>query len=317
MTPFVLFSKNAFTKICTKTCEHEIEYQKNQTCLLCSKCQFCQIKGSENCTGCPKCRKKCQFTVSSQVFIENSSTSFFFFESNDFILERVPEVTSQSKNIQIKMISQSKFQILQTSVVHKQQTVEIFINKSMITSTSCRFDENQIILKFLFLQQDSHLLGLSIEEIFTITLSSKLVLVFSQIRSKLEYYIIDVMNINKMINFLFILNHTNPSFLKKYNDFLRSKNYKRFPEVLQVFLELEKNSNYSLFKTMNLVSSFSLKENLIMEHDVLSLSIFLYFLFCVLISINFFCCFPYFKTVFLILPLFETKSRPTPKVKRN
>ena len=195
------------------------------------------------------------------------------------------------------MISQSKFQILQTSVVHQQHTIEIFINKSMITSTSCRFDQNQIKLKFVFLQQDSHLLGLSIEEIFTITLSSKLILVFSQIKSQLGYYLIDIMNTNKMVNFLFILDDSTPSFLRDYNDFLRSNNYKRFPEVLQVFLGLESNSNYTLFRKLNLVASLSLKENLIAEHDILSLSILLYFVFCVLLSINFFCCFPYFRRV--------------------
>ena len=297
LSPFVLVSKNAFTKICTKTCKPQIEYQKNQSCLLCSECQFCQIKGIDHCTQCPKCRKKCEFTVSSQVYSVNSSTSFYLFENRDFIIERVPEVSSISKNIQIQRISRSKFHILQTSAVQKQQAVEITISKSTITSTSCRFDEPQINLKFIFLQQDSHLLGLSIREIFTITLSSKLILMFSQIKSQLGYYLIDIMNTNKMVNFLFILNDSTPSFLRDYNDFLRSNNYKRFPEVLQVFLELESNSNYTLFRKMNLVASLSLKENLIAEHDILSLSILLYFVFCVLISMNFFCCFPYFRRV--------------------
>ena len=293
----MLVSKNAFTKVCTKACKPQIEYQKNESCLLCSECQFCQIKGIDHCTQCPKCRKKCEFILSSQVYGVNSSTSFFLFESRDFIIERVPEVGTISKNIQIQRISSSKLQILQTSAVHKQQTVEITISKPITTSIACRFDESQINLKFIFLQQDSHLLGLSIEQIFTITLSSKLILVFSQIKSQLGYYIIDIMNTNKMVNFLFILDDSTPSFLRDYNDFLRSNNYKRFPEVLQVFLELESNSNYILFRKMNLVASLSLKENLIAEHDILSLSILLYFVFCVLISINFFCCFPYFKTV--------------------
>ena len=172
----------------------------------------------------------------------------------------------------------------------------IFFDSSSVTSESCVYErEKPLILTFT--KKTQTIIGLSPESIAPVISSLQLSLLFAQLKSNSSYYLIEIINLNKIATYLFILDHNSKNILKDFNDFSRSNNYSGLNYVQKMYFSLEDEVHYKRFRLIEITSSFAMKENLIQAQDVIGLNEILLFGLILIVSLNYFLCYPFFRKV--------------------
>ena len=305
--PFSLSKKNMTTRICTVDCKGPNIFQIGSNCKSCTECVFCQKDGNPICPRCIQCLPKCEYSISSQLLIRNSNTAYYVIKTNNFEISNIENLLQPSESISLKKVDARKF-LLYKKIERHSSKVEIRIDSTHITSTSCIHKEVET-LEFEFLKKKETVMGLSIDSVRIIFFSSNIIFSFSQIKLNSAYYLIEYIKKNTLINFLFILNNDSENFLKNYNDFLRSANYREPNKFVKNYFGLDKKSRNTEFFLLTLSSSFKMKENLIQEQELISINEVFFVCLLVLLSVNYFCCFEYFDKVIKSLDLLKANSK--------
>ena len=289
------YSKNTTTKLCRITCNKSTEFIQNNKCVKCGSCDFCQVRGRPKCVNCPQCRSKCSFTLSEEVHIPQTSVSYFYIDTPGFTLHNPDTLVKVQEKVQITKQSQTRYKISYNGVSTKE-TVTIFFDQVSVSSESCTFHfEEPLVLTFT--RKAQRVIGLSPEHLVSVASSLKLSAIFAQLKSNSCFYLIELLNLNKVANYLFILDHESHNVLKDLNDFSRSGNYSGYNLVQTSFFNLNSKVVQSKFKLIDTACSFTLKENLIQTQDVLGINELLLIGLILMSTLNFYLVYPFFKTV--------------------
>lgn len=286
------------------------DFIQNNQCVKCSKCDFCQIGGKPKCVNCPQCKSKCKFTVSEELHIPQTSISYFYIDTPDFILENPKTLMKIPAKVEISKQTQTRYKIFYNEVAN-DETVSFFFDPSSVSSVSCVYNfEEPLVLTFT--RKTQNIIGLNPENLVSAISSVKLSALLAQLKANSGYYLIELINLNKVANYLFILDHESKNILKDLNDFSRSNKYSGYNFVQKYFFNLDRKDVYNEFKLIDTTCSFSMKKNLIQAQDVVGINNFILFGLFFLSTLNFYLTYPFFKTVIKYYKFIETfpkKSR--------
>ena len=199
------YSKNTKTKLCRIICNMSKDFIQNNQCVKCSKCDFCQIGGKPKCVNCPQCKSKCKFTVSEELHIPQTSISYFYIDTPDFILENPKTLMKIPAKVEISKQTQTRYKIFYNEVAN-DETVSFFFDPSSVSSVSCVYNfEEPLVLTFT--RKTQNIIGLNPENLVSAISSVKLSALLAQLKANSGYYLIELINLNKVANYLFILDH--------------------------------------------------------------------------------------------------------------
>ena len=288
------FSKNVTTKICKIVCDPE-EYVKNNKCEKCDNCDFCQIRGKPVCTNCDKCRSICEFKISEEFRISSVTSSYFYVETPGFILHDTDTISKASEKLSVNKISSSKYKITHNGLIREEEFI-IFFEPFSVSSKSCFFRiENP--LKLVFTKTSQNVVGLTPENLVSAVTAFQFSMLIAQFKSNYFYYLIEIVNLNKAANYFFIFDHMTKNILKDYNNFSRSNNYVDSNFVQKYFYNLTEFEVIKKFKLVSITCSFAMRENLVQEQDVIGINEIILFIFMLLLTLNYYCVFTFFKCV--------------------
>ena len=271
------------------------EFVQNNQCVKCTKCDFCQVREKPKCVNCPQCKSKCKFMMSEEFHLPQTSVSYFYIDTHNFILHNPNTLVKVQEKVQITKQTQKRYKVSYNNVPTKE-TVSFFFEPSSVSSGSCVYNfEDPLIL--IFTRKTQNIIGLNPENLVSAVSSVKLSALLAQLKANSGYYLIEFLNVNKVANYLFILDNETKNILKDLNDFSRSNNYFDFNFVQKNFFNLESKVVYNKFKLIETACSFSMKENLIQAQDVVGLNELILFGLILVSTLNYYLIYPFFKTV--------------------
>lgn len=289
------YSKNVTTKLCRITCSMSTEFLENNQCVKCTKCDFCQVRGKVKCVNCPQCKSKCKFMLSEELHIQETSVSYFYVDTHNFILHNTDTLVKVQEKVQITKQTNTRYKVSYNGAA-TEETVSFFFNPSSVSSVSCVYNfEEPLVLTFT--RKTQNIIGLNPENVVSVVYTLKLSALLTQLKANSGYYLIEFLNVNKVVNYLFIFDNKSKNVLKDFNDFSRSNNYSRYNFVQKRFFNLDSKVVHNKFKLIETACSFSMKENLIQAQDVVGLHELLLFGLICLSTLNFYLVYPFFKSV--------------------
>ena len=141
------------------------------------------------------------------------------------------------------------------------------------------------------------MIGLTPENVVSAVTAFQFSMLIAQLKSNSSYYLIEMINLNKAANYFFIFDHMTRNILKDYNDFSRSNNFVDSNFVQKYFYKLTEFEVIKEFELVSITCSFAMRENLVQEQDLIGINEIILFTSMLLLTLNYFCLYPFFKFV--------------------
>ena len=179
------YSKNVTTKLCRITCSMSTEFLENNQCVKCTKCDFCQVRGKVKCVNCPQCKSKCKFMLSEELHIQETSVSYFYVDTHNFILQNTDTLVKVQEKVQITKQTNTRYKVSYNGAA-TEETVSFFFNPSSVSSVSCVYNfEEPLVLTFT--RKTQNIIGLNPENVVSVVYTLKLSALLTQLKANSGY----------------------------------------------------------------------------------------------------------------------------------
>jgi hypothetical protein len=234
-------------------------------------------------------------------------------ETKGFVIHDFKENSEILKNkLIVNEISRNQIQIGLKKKIRETLKITIPIRKTKTSTITCTFN-NEISLELNFENNEKKFLFFSIDNIASAVSSVEIITILAQTKFNYAYFLIDFLNLNRIIYYLFLVDFFKAGVIKSANDFSRSANYQNLNNIVFLMFGLKDKRKLTKFKIMNLMASLAINENMIKENDIINIKQILIAFIMSYLLLSYFYFGEYFKRIYF----YAQKTKLTSKIKKK
>jgi RNAse (barnase) inhibitor barstar len=220
----------------------------------------------------------------------------------------IPYISENLSNyISLQSKSKNNFDILwsiQSNIKRKSSLVIPFKNISTINCTQ----KEDLILNIESENKEEKILGISLDDAAQIAKSTQTLSVLLQLKSDAMYFIIDFLNKNKLINYLFLMRPQINGIFHSLNQFSRNNNYIGSNLLVKALFGLSDQRKLKKFRLIWVSTGVAMNEHFINEVEAISWNNLAILLVLALLRLNYVLTFVFYRKVFKHLNLLDKKK---------
>jgi hypothetical protein len=176
-----------------------------------------------------------------------------------------------------------------------------------ISTINCIQSED-LTLQIESRNKEEKILGISSKNVSQISKSVQSLSILLQLKSDGVYVLIDFLNKNKLINYLFLMKPMINGVFMNLNQFSRTNNFKDSNFLVKALFGLKDPKKLKRFKTIIVSTGIAMNEHHISEVEIVKLNQLIFLLVLALLRLNYVLNFLFYRKVFKNLRLLEKKK---------